>query len=352
MAHLGNSMTINPDSRKSDSSMADYCLPFGVDDLDSNMQVEPGPPKRIRCFVRGCEHWLCPPSRQGGGQVCPDHGIRCHSSGTYSYADISRNLIIDANVFSKRVIGHPFKYETSRFNQENSEDAVTWNVFRSLQREGCLHHVANEVTRLDLLEEPQLFLWGLALTGDTFEPWELLIEARQRFESDLPVRRPLTEPDIALYSPGKYLILIEAKFTSSNPVYTDGPRKSSSSLTKSELLDIYWDDELTLLDRKRARAVARVHYQFWRNLVFAEWMARQGGNETAAYLGSLTRRGYETESCREFGDLLNGVFSERFSHFSWEQLLEASWTRTHTLDRLAAYMKSKTAYLQRAFDIR
>jgi hypothetical protein len=342
-------MTINPNSRKSDSSMAGDCLPFGVDDLDSNMQVDLGPPKRIRCFARGCEHWLCPPSRQGGGQVCPDHGIRCHSSGTYSYADLGRNLIIDADMFSKRVIGHPFKYETSRFNQENSEDAVTWNVFRSLQRAGCLQDVANEVTGLDLLEEPQLFLWGLALSGDTFEPWKLLIDARRRFESDLPVRRPLTEPDIALYSPGKYLILIEAKLTSSNPVYTDGPRKSSSSLTKSELLDIYWDDELMLLDRKRAQAVDRVHYQFWRNLVFAEWMACQKGNETPAYLGSLTRRGYETESCREFGELLGSSASSRFAHISWEQIVETCGRKAHRLAQLNAYAHSKTANLRKCF---
>lgn len=348
MAHLGYSMTINPDSRNSDSSMAAYGLPFGVDDLDSNMQVEPGPPKRIRCFVRGCDHWLCPPSRFGGGEVCPDHGIRCHSSGTYSYADLNRNLIIDADVFSKRVIGHPFKYESNRFNQENSEDAVTWNVFRSLQQAGCLHHVANEVAGLDLTEEPQLFLWGLALTGDTFEPWELLIEARRRFESDLPVRRPLTEPDIALYSPGKYLILIEAKFTSSNPVYTDGPRKSSSSLTKSELLDIYWDDALKLLDRERAQSAARVHYQFWRNLVFAEWMARQEGNGTPAFLASLTRRGLESTSCEEFAHLINVHHQHQFRHISWEGMLEHG-SQCPNSGKLAAYFRSKTASLHRAF---
>jgi len=47
-------------------------------------------------------------------------------------------------------------------------------------------------------EEPDLYLWGIRVSGDSFEPWDLLIAARKRFESNLPVVRPLTEPDIAL----------------------------------------------------------------------------------------------------------------------------------------------------------
>src|SRR5208282_1292283 len=85
-------------------------------------------------------------------------------------------------------------------------------------------------------------------------PWDLLIAARQRFEANLPVNRPWTEPDIALYLPGRYLILIEAKFTSPNPAYENGPQKDPKSLTKDELLDIYQDSALTILDVERTRS--------------------------------------------------------------------------------------------------
>ena len=326
-------------------------LPYGVQELDSQVCVDLGPPKRIRCFVRACNRMLRPPTTRGGGEVCPEHGIRCHSSGTYSYADVRRNLIADADLFATRVVGHPFKHETHRFNQENSEDALTWNVFRSLQNAGCLQKVANLVTGLDTNEEPQLFLWGLRSTGDTFEPWDLLIAARQRFENNLPVKRPLTEPDIALYLPGRYLLLIEAKFTSANPFYANGARKDATSLTKDELIDIYWDQALTTLDRSKARAAERVHYQLWRNLVFAEWMAGIRKDATPAFLGSLTRRGQEQESCREFGLLLNEGYRNRFNHISWEGLLATCLGGSPSLETLAAYMKSKTTKLKAAFDL-
>ena len=99
---------------------------------------------------------------------------------------------------------------------------LTWNVFRTLQECGLLHTVAGWITGLEIQEEPP-YLWGLSISDDAFQPWDLLLAARERFESNLPVKRPPTEPDIALYLPGYYLILIEAKFTSSNPFYVDGP---------------------------------------------------------------------------------------------------------------------------------
>ena len=136
---------------------------------------------------------------------------------------------------------------------ERSEDMLTWNVFRSLQEAGCLGKLARAITGDTSSVEPFLFLWGICLTDDDFNPWDLLIAARKRFEPNLPVVRPLTEPDIGIMLPGRYLILIEAKFTSPNTIYQRGPRKNSQSLTLDELLGIYHDPNLRILDHARAR---------------------------------------------------------------------------------------------------
>lgn len=326
--------------------MNKYPLPYGADDLCPDLHIEPGPPKRIRCFVRGCTQMLRPPQRSGGrGDVCPEHGIRCHSSGTYSYADVRRNLIVDADLFATRVLGHPFKYESDRFNAENSEDALSWNVFRSLQNAKSLRSVAQLITGSEFNEEPQLYLWGLRSSDDSFEPWDLLISARERFEKNLPVKRPLTEPDIALYLPGRYLILIEAKFTSPNPYYADGPRKNTVSLTKSELLEIYWDDAIRSLDRQKALAASRVHYQLWRNLVFAEWMSGLEGPHTQPFLANLTREGHETTSCGEFRSLLSANEGSCFQHATWQQL-GGKATNQVALSPLLNYLRNKTAHLR------
>lgn len=325
-------------------------LPYGTEDLDlggvSDSDGHPSP--RLRCYVRGCTEILRRVTREHPGDVCPSHGILLHCSrnkGTYSYADARRNLIVDADLAAKRVIGHPFKHET-RFENENSEDALTWNVFRSLLRAGRLHEIARLITGQEVDDEPQLYLWGLSLSDDSFVPWPLLIQARERFESRLPVVRPFTEPDIALHLPGRYLILIEAKFTSVNPIYVDGPRKDATSLTKTELIDIYQDRQLDLLDIERARSATLSYYQLWRNFIFAGWMALGGGE--GAYLGNLTCAGREAESCAAFAGLIRPANADRFRHFSWEDIFRCG-AEDMELATMRRYLQTKTAHLARAF---
>jgi predicted DNA-binding transcriptional regulator YafY len=233
-------------------------LPYGIDELDPVIACLPGDPDQIRCFVRGCPEFVRRPTHDKQGEACPSHGIRCHFSrggGTYSYPDAKRNLVVAADLAASRVFGHPFKYESDRFGLEKSEDALTWNVFRSFQQAKRLHILAQMVVPKAGDQEPELYLWGLRCSDDAFEPWNLLVAARQRFESNLPVERPLTEPDIALFLPGRYLILIEAKFTSGNSYYPDGPRKDAHSLTKHELIEIYQDRSLRVLNLGQARSV-------------------------------------------------------------------------------------------------
>jgi hypothetical protein len=328
-------------------------LPFGTLDLDPHPYVVAGAPRRIRCYVRGCKGLLRPPGREYPGEVCPVHGIRCHfsrNSATYSYVDVRRNIIVAPDLFATRVVGNPFKYPSNYLGNEKSEDALTWNVFRTLQECGLLHLVARWITGLEIPAEPRLYLWGLSVSDETFEPWNLLTAARERFESNLPVERPTTEPDIALYLPGRYLILIEAKFTSPNPFYIDGPRRDPCSLTKNELLDLYQDQDLRMLDVEKARRAKRVYYQLWRNLVFAEWMALTDGCGTPAYLANLTRAGHRADDGpRHLHQLLRAGFQGRFTHFFWENIHGLAATRPVDLSLLMRYLETKTAALSAAF---
>ena len=117
-------------------SVTEGLLPYGAHDLVSKVVMHSEDPDQIQCFVRGCSHFVRRPTRHRSGTPCPDHGIYCHHSNnrsTYSYVDVTRNIIASPEMFAKWVIGHPFKYESDRFGVENSEDALSWNVFRSLQ---------------------------------------------------------------------------------------------------------------------------------------------------------------------------------------------------------------------------
>ncbi len=338
--------------KSSCTAVADPPLPFGIEDVDPILFRDDGS-RRVRCYIRGCRHYLRVPARGFRGDICPDHGIRCHGSrngATYTYADARRNLIVGVTQFRERVLGHPFKVETHRFGYEKSEDAVTWNVFRSLYEAGMLGEFVMSLTGESSPIEPRLYLWGLQITDDRFEPWDLLIQARDRFESRLPVDRPKTEPDIALHLPGRYIILIEAKFTSPNSSYEDGPRKDSASLTLAELINIYQAPGLAILNRKRAESVHRIHYQLWRNTVFSEWIGTTDHPATRCYHFNLVRDDYEIESAAEFSRLVNPAFVDRFRRITWEQIYRLCLGDPR-LSRLRRYLETKTAGLVRAFNL-
>lgn len=329
-------------------------LPYGMLDLDAGVRTDPGQPLRVKCYLRDCQHLLRPPSRGFQGDVCPDHGIRCHLSGsnpTYTYARAERNIIVSPRLFTSKLRGNKHKFETHRFGYERSEDCLTWNVFRSFQEAGYLHEILRFITGLDIHEEPELYLWGLRMSDDSLDPWPLLLQARERFETSLPVRRPGTEPDIALHWEGKALALIEAKFCSPNTCYVAGPRKDAQSLTLDELLDIYRDPSLKILDVEKAKGVERVFYQLWRNLVFSEYMARLDSPTTQAYHASLVRAGYEHGSTNEFSQLIRPEFADRFTRLTWENLYVLAHLHWRKLGRLIEYMLTKTTSLQPAFQV-
>ena len=228
---------------------------------------------------------------------------------------------------------------------------MTWNVFRSLQEAQCLRDVLRLITGLDIQNEPLLYLWGLSLSDDKLQPWDLLLEARQRFESRLPVKRPATEPDIGLLARGQALALIECKLASPNTFYAEGPRRDHQSLTKHELIEIYQDPCCRIIDREKAQAADRIYYQLYRNMQFAEYMAHRAGPGTLAFHANLVRAGYEHESTAQFRTMIRPDFADRFSRITWEQLYTLAGLRWRRLSRLLEYMAAKTLNLQPAFQL-
>lgn len=329
---------------------ADAPLPYGIFHVDPRLAIDRGPPERVKCCVRGCKQFLIPPSRWRQGEMCPEHSIRTHSSGTYSYPDPKRNTIIAPDLLS-RIIRQPFKFESGRFGYERGEDMLSFNVFRAFQEAKGLHLITRLITGQDVETEPHLFLWGLELTDDSLRPWDLLIAARQRFETSLPVKRPATEPDIAIYEPGQFLILCEAKFCSENPVYRPGPRKDKQSLTLEELIKIYDDPALRIIDREKAHRMECIPYQLYRNMQFADYMAYLDSPRTIPFLANLTRQGSENASFEQFFRLIRPEYANRAVHLFWEQLFTIAGLSGGRLRRLQQYMLTKTANLKPAFSL-
>jgi hypothetical protein len=324
-------------------------IPYGIFELHPQLVTDPGPPFRVRCCVRGCNRFLIPPSRTYPGEVCREHGIRTHRSATYSYVRPERNIITARDV-AIRIANHPFKWEC-RFQLEKSEDAAVFNLLRSFMEAGCLNYLGRYITGLNTEKEPRLFLWGIE-QDEELTPFDLLIAGRERFERRLPVERPMTEPDAMLYLPGRYLALIEAKLTSPNPVYTDGPRRDSQSLTKEELIGIYDDPLCLMIDIEKARRAEAIAYQMFRNVQFASWMAHHATPGTRPYFANLTRRGYENDSFNAFTQLVRPEFLGQVTHIFWEDLWVIAGLAGGRLCLLQEYLMRKTSNLLPAFDFR
>jgi len=327
----------------------DARMPYGIFELHPTLITDPGPPLRVRCCVKECDQFLIPPSRTFPGEVCRNHGIRTHRSATYSYIRHERNIITARDV-AIRIASHEFKYEC-RFHLEKSEDALTFNTFRSFMEARYLNYLGRYITGLDIAEEPRLFLWGIE-QDEALTPFELLIAARKRFESHLPVQRPMTEPDIMLYLPGHFLVLAEAKFTSPNPVYTPGPRQDAQSLTVDELLAIYDDPLCLMIDMERARRAGSIAYQMFRNCQFASWMAHYATPGTRPYFANLTRRGHENDSFNAFTQLVRPEFIGQVNHIFWEDLWVIAGLAGGRLSLLQEYLLRKSSNLLPAFDFR
>jgi hypothetical protein len=166
---------------------------------------------QIRCCIRGCKEWLSKRKR-GGKSVatcfCPEHGISISASPTYVYEERKRNFIIHQDLVSRVE-----KVEKWRLGNEKSEDAVSWNVFLSLQEMNALSDFVELVTGRKADKDPILYLWGNQISGTTARKWDKLQELRAQLEKGLQFA---TEPDIAIHVTGQSLIFCEAKFTSPN----------------------------------------------------------------------------------------------------------------------------------------
>ena len=106
-----------------------------------------------------------------------------------------------------------------------------------------------------------------------------------------------------------------------------------------------------MLNYSLARTLDQIHYQLWRNMLFAEWMARQDDPGTQAYHVNLVREGYETESAREFSLVVSANRQDRFRQATWEQVYAVCRSFNCILCATECYLAHKTAGLRPVFSL-
>jgi hypothetical protein len=152
------------------------------------------------------------------------HTITC--SGIKVYDDWRDNIIVDADAppvvwkAKRDTFGtHTSVPGQSRLASENSEDALSWNLFRTLEKAGRLDVVSRA---LGLEDAFQALYWYRP--WDSTEPLSEISEALNQVE---PRKGYQTETDIVLKG-RRYLVMVESKLGKPGAQIRAWERSSSS----------------------------------------------------------------------------------------------------------------------------
>ncbi len=329
-------------------------LPYGLSDFDPSIvngyQDDPRlidrSPKGGMASCLISEHGRLIPWLNGnyenGTEYHGDPPIQLRTSPTYIYQNPLDNVLqasdraLIQEIRSKKMK----KYDVTRLGNENSEDMLSWNVFRSLQQVHNLKLALKAITGLIIDQEPDLFFWTVRIKDNVAKRWDRLFELRQELEYALS---PQTEPDIVLHVPGEFWVFIEAKFRSENPGFKD---------------DNHRDDWLkrnypwSIIDREAVREAKhkQVPQQILRNIAFAHAMCE--GQEKAMVVGlgqEMDPRSADIEE--RVAPFLAPHCPVTFKRATWEAIFRVlpAENANPVLRRLRGYMVNKTLNLMPAF---
>jgi len=181
---------------------------FGIKELKEELEITK---TTVECPVKDCNVKVERQRRvflKEDRFKCPTHNIFI-SPSTFEYSSKVDNFLwkqkYDIELFEriKRV-----KRE-SRMARDNSEDTVSWNVFRFLERNYLIEDFLSSITDL-YLKSSEVIYWSYIQREDKASP--LLNEAIREFRE---VIKRGSEPDIIIKT-DKALFFIEAKLTAGN----------------------------------------------------------------------------------------------------------------------------------------
>ena len=326
--------------------------------------------KRGLCPIRDCSADLSKvPFRKYSLPFCYEHGIRIHKK-TFVYYNgtskeekelsIRRNLIFHSNYYLNNIFKKGSKAESTRLCYENSEDAVSYNIFTELLDKNRLSKLVRLITGKQVDGEVELYLWGgkIDLENNCFSIYEPLEKVREELEGD---KRHQTEPDIMLVIPKRLIICIEAKFGSKNSSIED--KESKDKEKKGEMIERYCrrnriikTDKILDLDKIQES----FYTQLFRNIVFACSMAELEGkiewyvvNLRNQHLLNLKKnRPASLPVVKNIRSYLKPRFKKTFKHLTWEDIYEQVVKGNPELADLTWYMKNKSLSCGRAFNIK
>lgn len=334
---------------------------FGFDELKKKIEIQQdtivcpivGCGNRVKKMTKGILKSLDAYLEKGEGKredfdpyLCKEHKIYITPT-TFIYEDLKDNLlrydVVEEGLLNKIIVAKRVK---AQLHHDNSEDAVTWNVFRFLERTKLLSKLLAKLHDSSV-ENPEIIYWSYYQSQQNV--WNELVSARKEF-GESPRRS--SEPDTIVKS-DDVLFFIEAKLTATNETKPSNPNNLKRYATGGNK----WYDEVFRSDYQ-AIAVKEKKYELLRFWLIGTWIAKQ--IDLNFYLVNLVLSKREENIETIFKKHVKEDQRRKFIRITWESIFEhisnGSLLRGDK-DMITSYFRNKTigydgnGELQKAFSI-
>jgi len=291
--------------------------------------------KQVECPIIGCDTFVDRAKRgdelRQDKFLCRKHGIYI-SPSTIEYDDERCNLLWYEDA-DRELLGRIRKVKReSRMARENSEDAVTWNVLRYLEKNVLLEKFLETMTH-EHFEHADLVYWSYSCKEN--DTWSLLTKARTEFGE--PCERS-SEPDIIIDTP-QTLFFIEAKLTADNNTTPSDPSKLQKYIDGGEnwFASVFTpgiEIEDVATDAKK--------YELMRFWLLGSWIAEKTRKKFRLVNLVLSHKEREIEDV--FGEFIVQGESKRFLRFEWERIYDLilDQRKNHEADEILDYFREKS----------
>lgn len=280
---------------------------YGVKDLKQNISITD---REVECPVEGCRKSVARQKERFRAEDeyrCPDHGIYI-SPSTFEYEDELDNLLWKDEDDLELLWRINLVKRESRMARDNSEDALSWNMFRFLERNNLVGSILGSAIEVHL-ESPEVIYWSYSPVERC--GWKELDRARIEFGEEISRS---SEPDIIVVSDGA-LAFVEAKLIAGNDTTPSNPEKRKRYETGGG----GWFNKVFSSSYKEV-AIESKKYELMRFWLLGTWIAEQLGLDF--YLVNLVLDERENEIVQLFGDHISENGHGEFMRLTWEKLYE------------------------------
>jgi len=318
---------------------------LGMEELKESIEITD---TTVKCPVKGCSEEVERQRKVFKREErfkCSKHNIYI-SPSTFEYQSELDNLLWKNKVDLDLLERIKKVKRESRIARDNSEDAVTWNVFRFLERNNLVEMILNSIIGVTL-KASEVIYWSYSQKENY--SWSELNKAREEFGEEI---KRSSEPDIIIKTDNT-LLFIEAKLTAGNETIPSDTSNSKKYETGSD----NWLSKVLKSDYKKV-AIVEKKYELLRFWLLGTWIAKQ--QDLDFYLVNLVLSEREKDIEVIFKRHLYENQRRKFIRITWEviyqQILNSGFSGIDE-DTIIKYFRNKAigydgnGKLQRAFSI-